>query len=222
MAKHRTHSVEFKRHVSQEYVGGETLHGLRPTRAQSPLGSTSHCSRGPDTLPSAIRSYSPPDSYPRIAAVAGALRLGRHLRNVSLAGCASRSALVPPWQHIVARVLAFEIDAIPEPSACHSIQVVPKQGSVGQRAHFRRPRLPARDHLQCRHNMDETPLHPPSAAGHQISPCCSHDTQGQDSRELPRALDSGFLEGSDREWTQYAVRIEDIGHISVRRVARHR
>ena len=26
MAKHRTHSVEFKRQVSQEYLGGETLH----------------------------------------------------------------------------------------------------------------------------------------------------------------------------------------------------
>ncbi len=28
MAKHRTHSVEFKRQVSQEYLSGETLHGL--------------------------------------------------------------------------------------------------------------------------------------------------------------------------------------------------
>ena len=28
MAKHRTHSVEFKRQVSQEYLAGETLHGL--------------------------------------------------------------------------------------------------------------------------------------------------------------------------------------------------
>jgi transposase len=28
MAKHRTHSVEFKRHVAQEFVAGETLHGL--------------------------------------------------------------------------------------------------------------------------------------------------------------------------------------------------
>ncbi|TIV52314.1 MAG: transposase [Mesorhizobium sp.] len=28
MAKHRTHSVEFKRQVSQEYFGGETLHAL--------------------------------------------------------------------------------------------------------------------------------------------------------------------------------------------------
>jgi transposase len=28
MAKHRTHSVEFKRQVSQECLGGETLHGL--------------------------------------------------------------------------------------------------------------------------------------------------------------------------------------------------
>jgi transposase len=28
MAKHRTHSVEFKRQVSQDYLGGETLHAL--------------------------------------------------------------------------------------------------------------------------------------------------------------------------------------------------
>lgn len=28
MAKHRTYSVEFKRQVSQEYLSGETLHGL--------------------------------------------------------------------------------------------------------------------------------------------------------------------------------------------------
>jgi transposase len=28
MAKHRTHSVELKRQVSQEYLGGETLHAL--------------------------------------------------------------------------------------------------------------------------------------------------------------------------------------------------
>jgi transposase len=28
MAKHRTHSVEFKQQVSQEYLGGETLHAL--------------------------------------------------------------------------------------------------------------------------------------------------------------------------------------------------
>ena len=28
MAKHRTHSIEFKRQVAQEYIGGETLHGL--------------------------------------------------------------------------------------------------------------------------------------------------------------------------------------------------
>ena len=28
MAKHRTHSVEFKRQVSQEYLSGETLRGL--------------------------------------------------------------------------------------------------------------------------------------------------------------------------------------------------
>jgi transposase-like protein len=28
MAKHRTHSIEFKRQVVQEYLGGETMHGL--------------------------------------------------------------------------------------------------------------------------------------------------------------------------------------------------
>ena len=28
MARHRTHSIEFKRQVVQEYLGGETLHGL--------------------------------------------------------------------------------------------------------------------------------------------------------------------------------------------------
>jgi hypothetical protein len=28
MAKHRTHNIEFKRQVAQEFLGGETLHGL--------------------------------------------------------------------------------------------------------------------------------------------------------------------------------------------------
>jgi transposase-like protein len=28
MAKHRSHSIDFKRQVAQEYLGGETLHGL--------------------------------------------------------------------------------------------------------------------------------------------------------------------------------------------------
>jgi transposase len=28
MARHRSHSVEFKRQVAQEYLAGETLHGL--------------------------------------------------------------------------------------------------------------------------------------------------------------------------------------------------
>ena len=28
MAKHRTHSIEFKRHVAQDFIAGETLHGL--------------------------------------------------------------------------------------------------------------------------------------------------------------------------------------------------
>ena len=28
MARHRSHSIEFKRQVVQEYLAGETLHGL--------------------------------------------------------------------------------------------------------------------------------------------------------------------------------------------------
>jgi transposase len=28
MARHRSHSIEFKRHVAQEFIAGETLHGL--------------------------------------------------------------------------------------------------------------------------------------------------------------------------------------------------
>ena len=28
MAKHRSYSIEFERQVAQEYLGGETLHGL--------------------------------------------------------------------------------------------------------------------------------------------------------------------------------------------------
>jgi transposase len=28
MAKHRTHSTEFKRQIAQEFIAGETLHGL--------------------------------------------------------------------------------------------------------------------------------------------------------------------------------------------------
>ena len=28
MAKHRSHSIEFKRQVAQEFLAGETLHGL--------------------------------------------------------------------------------------------------------------------------------------------------------------------------------------------------
>ena len=28
MAKHRTHSAEFKRQIAQEFLAGDTLHGL--------------------------------------------------------------------------------------------------------------------------------------------------------------------------------------------------
>ena len=35
MAKHRTHSLEFKRQVAQEFLAGETLHGLAKRYALS-------------------------------------------------------------------------------------------------------------------------------------------------------------------------------------------
>lgn len=35
MAKHRTHSLEFKRQVAQEFLAGETLHGLTGPRSLS-------------------------------------------------------------------------------------------------------------------------------------------------------------------------------------------
>ena len=35
MAKHRTYSIEFKRQVAQEFLAGESLHGLAPARTRS-------------------------------------------------------------------------------------------------------------------------------------------------------------------------------------------
>ena len=32
MAKHRSHSIEFKRQIAQEFISGETLHGLAKQR----------------------------------------------------------------------------------------------------------------------------------------------------------------------------------------------
>jgi transposase len=32
MAKHRTHSIEFKRQIAQDFIGGETLHALASRR----------------------------------------------------------------------------------------------------------------------------------------------------------------------------------------------
>jgi hypothetical protein len=31
MAKHRSHSIEFKRQITQEFIAGETLHALGET-----------------------------------------------------------------------------------------------------------------------------------------------------------------------------------------------
>jgi hypothetical protein len=39
MAKHCTHSIEFKRQVAQEFLAGETLHGL--AKRSPSVGQTS-------------------------------------------------------------------------------------------------------------------------------------------------------------------------------------
>ena len=38
MAKHRTYSMDFKRQVALEFLGGETLHGLALGRGRLPQG----------------------------------------------------------------------------------------------------------------------------------------------------------------------------------------
>ena len=35
MARHRSHSIEFKRQVAQEFIAGETLHGFAPRHGVS-------------------------------------------------------------------------------------------------------------------------------------------------------------------------------------------
>ncbi|WP_280113773.1 hypothetical protein [Aliihoeflea sp. 2WW] len=37
MAKHRTHSIKFKRQVSQEYLEGETLHAVSKCQDSLPV-----------------------------------------------------------------------------------------------------------------------------------------------------------------------------------------
>ena len=67
MTKHRSHSIEFKRQVAQEFLGGETLHGLakrhdigceRSLRIRRPRHE---CRRYPTTRQTALqaRSLSP-------------------------------------------------------------------------------------------------------------------------------------------------------------------
>ena len=42
MARHRTHSIEFKRQIAQEFVAGESLHALATTSVTAgPMGSPS-------------------------------------------------------------------------------------------------------------------------------------------------------------------------------------
>jgi transposase len=45
MAKHRIHSIEFKRQVAQDFIAGETLHGLakRHRRGSGDWPVPGHC-----------------------------------------------------------------------------------------------------------------------------------------------------------------------------------
>jgi len=40
MAKYRSHSIEFKRQIAQEFLAGETLHGLEKRHDISPSTKT--------------------------------------------------------------------------------------------------------------------------------------------------------------------------------------
>jgi hypothetical protein len=63
MSRHRSHSVEFERQATQEFLGGETLHGLaklhdlsrNPIRAS---GSESTRSASPQRRGRAVRTAS--------------------------------------------------------------------------------------------------------------------------------------------------------------------
>jgi hypothetical protein len=52
MAKHRSHSIEFKRQIAQEFIAGETLHGLakRATLARSINAANSRRGVSPDLI----------------------------------------------------------------------------------------------------------------------------------------------------------------------------
>ena len=72
MAKHRTHSIEFKRQVAQEFLAGETLHGLakRHTICRNLIRVWSSEVRGPATL---TRTPQPADLLQRYEARIAAL-----------------------------------------------------------------------------------------------------------------------------------------------------
>ena len=43
MAKHRTHSIEFKRQIAQDFIAGETLHALANDTTSRATSSESGC-----------------------------------------------------------------------------------------------------------------------------------------------------------------------------------
>ena len=43
MAKHRTHSIEFKRQIAQDFIAGETLHALAKRYGSRATSSASEC-----------------------------------------------------------------------------------------------------------------------------------------------------------------------------------
>ena len=45
MAKHRTHSIEFKRQIAQDFIAGETLHALANDTTSRATSSESGCGR---------------------------------------------------------------------------------------------------------------------------------------------------------------------------------
>ena len=65
MRKHRSYPVEFKRQVAQEYLAGETLHGL----ANAMRSAATWCAFGPSMRPDVVAAALVQTQEARIAAL---------------------------------------------------------------------------------------------------------------------------------------------------------
>ncbi len=78
MVKYRSHSIAFKRQVAEEFLGGETLHGLaRPGFLTHPVAELARAAECQETrAPSGAAVVQGPD--PAAGRFAKILGVGRH------------------------------------------------------------------------------------------------------------------------------------------------